>query len=267
MQRILDKLLEIGRQHRVHIFYACESGSRAWGFPSANSDYDVRFLYIREKDWYLSINLETSRDVIELPITDDLDVSGWDVRKALGLLRKSNPPLLEWLSSPTVYLQDDVLIEKFRSLAPHCYSPTACTYHYLHMARGNYREYLKGDEVSVKNYFYVLRPLFAIKWIEERSDIVPMEFGVMVDSLVTDLELKAEIQRLIERKKRGDELKREPRIESISRFIDQEMERLRSKTIEKRNEKPVVELLNQTFREMLDQSETRNPRFDIELCL
>lgn len=259
IEEIRKKLFEIQAKENVQIFYACESGSRAWGFPSANSDYDVRFLYLREKDWYLSINVELKRDVIERPIDDELDISGWDVRKALGLLRKSNPPLLEWLSSPTVYLQDDVLIEKFRGLAPLCYSPTACTYHYLNMARGNYREYLKGDEVTVKKYFYVLRPLLAIRWIEETSDIVPMEFGIMVDSLVTDPKLKDEIEKLIERKKQGEELKREPKIDVISRFIEQEIERLQSRKIDKRDEKPLVELLNKTFREMLDESKIQNP--------
>ena len=118
---IRDKLLEIQGEENVHIFYACESGSRAWGFPSANSDYDVRFLYVRERDWYLSIDVETKRDVIECPINDELDVSGWDLRKALSLLRKSNPPLLEWLSSPIIYMIDEEITERFKALMPICY--------------------------------------------------------------------------------------------------------------------------------------------------
>lgn len=254
-ETIGNKLLQIEKEQNVYIFYACESGSRAWGFPSANSDYDVRFLYIRRKDWYLSIDVDVKRDVIECPITDDLDISGWDLRKALGLLRNSNPPLLEWLSSPIVYLQDDPLIEKFRNLVPVCYSPTACIYHYLHMARGNYREYLKGEEVSVKKYFYVLRPLLAIRWIEEFSDVVPMEFGIMVESLIDEPLLKSEILNLIERKRQGEELKREPRIAAISDYIESEIERLRTKTIGKRGEKPITKILNIAFREMIDESE------------
>lgn len=111
--RIKEKLLEIQEREGVFIFYACESGSRAWGFPSVNSDYDVRFLYTRERHFYLSIDVEDRRDVIELPIDDELDISGWDLRKALRLLRKSNPPLLEWLSSPIVYLQDEEMIARF----------------------------------------------------------------------------------------------------------------------------------------------------------
>jgi predicted nucleotidyltransferase len=224
---------------------------------SINSDFDVRFLYVRDRDWYLSINVEAKRDVIERPITDDLDISGWDLRKALGLLRKSNPPLLEWLSSPIVYKQDDLLLDKFKALAPTCYSATACTYHYLQMARGNYREYLKRDDVPVKKYFYVLRPLLAIRWIDEFSDVVPMEFGIMVDKLVTDAALRSEIVNLIERKKQGEELKREPKIAIINEYIEREIERLNSKSIENRGEKPDIEMLNSAFREMLDIRDLR----------
>lgn len=260
--RINEKLLEIQEREGVFIFYACESGSRAWGFPSANSDYDVRFLYIRERDFYLSIDVEDRRDVIEVPINDELDISGWDLRKALRLLRKSNPPLLEWLSSPIVYMQDDELLAKFRSLVPISYSPTACMYHYLHMARGNYREHLKGDEVAVKKYFYVLRPLLAIKWIEERAEVVPMEFGVMVDALLPDSNLRSEIRNLIERKKQGDELNREPKIPVISEFIENEIQRLQTLSIPRRDEKPLMKTLNAAFREIIEKSADRVPHLN-----
>ena len=103
-QLIHSRLIEIEAKNAIKIVYACESGSRAWGFPSANSDYDVRFIYIRPVDWYLSIY--EKRDVIEYPIDEQLDISGWDLKKALQLLRKTNPPLLEWLGSPIVYLEE-----------------------------------------------------------------------------------------------------------------------------------------------------------------
>lgn len=135
-------------------------------------------------------------------------------------------------------------------------------YHYLHMARGNYREYLKGEEVAVKKYFYVLRPLLAIKWIEERSEVVPMEFGVMVDTLLPDSDLRSEIRNLIERKKQGDELKREPKIAVISEFIENEITRLQTLSIPKRDEKPVMKILNDAFREMIEKSATRIPHLN-----
>lgn len=252
---IRKRLLGIQEAENVRIFYACESGSRAWGFPSKNSDYDVRFLYLREPEWYLSIDVEHKRDVIELPIVDDFDINGWDLRKALNLLRKSNPPLLEWLNSPIVYLENEELATKFKNLVPKCYSPIACMYHYLHMARGNFRGYLKGATVSVKKYFYVLRPILAIKWIEASSDVVPMEFETLVENLLPNSELREQIVRLIERKKLGDELKREPRIEVISNFIETEMERLASKIVDYPSDKPSMDVLNSVFREMLGQSQ------------
>lgn len=250
-ERIKASLLEIERDEGVQIFYACESGSRAWGFPSADSDYDVRFLYVRPRDWYLSVDVERRRDVIERPITDELDVSGWDIRKALMLLKKSNPPLLEWLGSPIVYREKFTIADRLRKLLPEYYSPKACLHHYLHMAQGNYREYLKGDTVRVKKYFYVLRPVLAIKWIEECDEVVPTEFGVLVERIIRDPELKAVIDELIERKKDGCELDRGPVIPQISEFIKAELERLERDSAELRTPKATTEKLNQVFRDSL----------------
>jgi predicted nucleotidyltransferase len=247
-ERIKASLLEIERAEGVHIFYACESGSRAWGFPSADSDYDVRFLYVRPRDWYLSVDVEKRRDVIERPITDELDVSGWDIRKALMLLKKSNPPLLEWLNSPIIYQQKFGIIERIRSLFPEYYSPTACLYHYLHMAQGNYREYLKGDVVWVKKYFYVLRPILAIKWIEASNEVVPMEFETLVNRMVDNQELRAIIDDLIEQKKNGLELDRGAKIPQLSDFIKSEIERLEKKPVEHRASKATTDKLNEVFR-------------------
>ena len=109
--RITSILKEIEARHGVAILYACESGSRGWGFASQDSDYDVRFIYQNPRNWYLSI--DEKRDVIELPINDELDINGWDLRKALRLLRKSNPALFEWLSSPIVYRQDEEFVSGF----------------------------------------------------------------------------------------------------------------------------------------------------------
>ena len=152
-EEVQTRLREIEDEEGVKVFFACESGSRAWGFPSADSDYDVRFLYAHPRPWYLSIDLERRRDVIERPITDALDISGWDLRKALQLFRKSNPPLLEWLQSPIVYREETTVASRFRDLIPVYYSSRKARYHYLHMAQGNYRGYFKGEEVWIKKYF------------------------------------------------------------------------------------------------------------------
>src|SRR5882757_4011733 len=135
-QRVRAALARLEAERNVRVLFACESGSRAWGFASRDSDYDVRFRDVHARGWYLSV--EDRRDVIEEPLTDELDVSGWELRKALRLLRKSNPPLLEWLKSPVVYHRDSVFTREFNDLAAEFYSPQRCFSHYLHMASGNW---------------------------------------------------------------------------------------------------------------------------------
>lgn len=219
---ILEELCRIERQEQVRILYACESGSRAWGFPSKDSDYDVRFLYVRPVEWYLSIFEQ--RDVIERPISDKLDINGWDLRKALNLFRKSNPPLLEWLQSPIPYYEKYSAAERIRRISPLTFSPKSCMYHYLNMAKGNYRDYLQGEQVKIKKYFYVLRPVLACEWIERFNAMPPMEFDVLVNRLVPEgSELKQVIRKLVERKMAGDEMDYEPRINPINDFLEQKM--------------------------------------------
>jgi predicted nucleotidyltransferase len=222
-EEVETRLEHIASQEGVRILFACESGSRAWGFESADSDYDVRFLYVHPREWYLSV--EQRRDVIERPIDDSLDLSGWDLMKALRLFRKSNPPLLEWLGSPIVYEESGQTASRLRDLARRAHSPRACAYHYLHMAQGNFREYLRGEEVWTKKYLYVLRPLLAIRWIERGLGLVPTEFSVMVEELVPAGKLKDSIELLLERKRAGSELARAPRIDPVSDFIEAELER------------------------------------------
>ena len=149
-QRILDELTGIESRFGVTILFACESGSRAWGVESTDSDYDVRFVYWHGLDWYLST--ARTRDVIELPISGLLDINGWELRKALGLARRSNPTLLEWIDSPILYREHPVTAERFRALVRQGFSPATCFRSYLHMAQGNFREYLRGEAVWTKKY-------------------------------------------------------------------------------------------------------------------
>ena len=249
--QIVERLDAIEREYDVRILYACESGSRVWGFPSLNSDYDVRFIYARPRDWYFSINVEDKRDVIERPINDLLDINGWDVRKALRLLRKSNPPLLEWLASPIVYREDHTFTDGIRAAIPASYSPVASFYHYLNMARNNDRTHLKGDVVRAKKYFYVLRPLLAVLWIEQDLGMVPIEFATLVERCVPDSALRAAIDDLVERKRGGEELADVPRIDVISDFIDEQMERLATKTMP--GPRAVGTDLDRLFRAVVDR--------------
>jgi uncharacterized protein len=251
-QEIESRLKKIEQEEEVSILYACESGSRAWGFPSADSDYDVRFIYIHFHDWYLSI--DDKRDVIERKISDLIDISGWDIRKALKLLQKSNPPLLEWLNSPIIYQQRSDIVKKIKLLIPEYYSPKSCLYHYLHMAEGNFREYLKGEIVWMKKYFYVLRPILACKWIVSGYGVVPMELEQLINKLVEDDELKAVMNELLRRKKEGQELDRAPRISVISEFIEAELERLKNSSFVDNIVNSDTEKLNEAFRSILAEA-------------
>lgn len=259
-EHIIEIIKQIEIDYDVKILYACESGSRAWGFPSKDSDYDVRFIYVHKKNWYLSI--DQRRDVIEIPKNDPisipihelLDVSGWELTKALKLFRKSNPPLLEWLKSSIVYYQAFTTTEKMSELATNIFAPNSCIYHYLNMAKGNYRDYLQGQDVKIKKYFYVLRPILAAKWIEKYNTIPPIEFQRLVEDLIPEGDLKKLIDELLRRKMAGEELNLEPRIDEINLFLNDEILRLEeyAKSIKNDIQDP-TDKLNLIFRETLDE--------------
>ena len=221
---ILRRLRAAEVEHGVRILYACESGSRAWGFASPDSDYDVRFLYVRDADWYLSFDVERRRDVIEYPITDEIDCGGWDLRKALYLLTRTNGALMEWLNSPVRYIEQGPCADALRALAPQVMNPTALCYHYSHMARGNAREHLFQDQVRLKKYFYVLRPLLAIRYIQQGLGVPPVEFERLMDTVLPE-SLRPSVERLLEAKRRSGELGLGPKVEEINRFVEEELER------------------------------------------
>ncbi len=245
-RRVREALAQIETERKVRVLFACESGSRAWGFASFDSDYDVRFLYVHQRDWYLSV--EDRRDVIEQPIADDLDVSGWDLRKALRLLQKSNPPLLEWLKSPIIYRCDATFKAEFGDLAKQFYSSRRCFVHYLHMAAGNARDYLTGRKlVSLKKYLYVFRPLLACRWIERRRGPVPTLFTDLIAGVLDEAEVQTALAELVRRKQAGDELAVAPPVDLLSSFIDMELARLEA--LEEQDETVgEVEELNRFFR-------------------
>lgn len=220
--RVLEELARIERERNVTVLYACESGSRAWGFASTDSDYDVRFVYVEKPDWFMQV--DTPRDVIERPLDDELDISGWELRKTLGLLRKSNPTLLEWLDSPLVYRQDATATAHLRGLAEAFYSPPAARSHYLSMAKKNFRGYLQGDSVRFKKYFYVLRPLLAVRWIDLGLGRPPMTFADLLGT-VDDAQLLDEVATLLALKRNADEAAYGPRRPALHAYIQRELER------------------------------------------
>jgi len=250
-KRIKAELSRIETAEQVTILYACESGSRAWGFESVDSDYDVRFIYVRRIPWYLTV--QSKKDFIEKPIDDELDISGWDVPKVLKLLRKSNPPLLEWLQSPTVYMQKSSFVDRLRGLTAEYYSPIGCMHHYMYMARKNFRKYLQRESVWTKKYFYVLRPVLACMWIEQGLGVVPIEFARLVDRVVVDGELKKEIGALLEVKRSGAKMDRGPKNLVISDFLEKEIDRIQAESqgVQKtRDSSPLDQLYVDVLREV-----------------
>ncbi|RFB33111.1 nucleotidyltransferase domain-containing protein [Brevibacillus sp. VP] len=220
MKEIIQyEIKKMEQKHNIKILFAVESGSRAWGFSSQDSDYDVRFVYIRHPEWYLSI--DDKRDVIEVPINNLLDINGWDIRKALKLFRKSNPSLMEWLSSEIVYHDAYGFKHELVKLRERVFSPKASIHHYLNMAKGNYRDYLQGEQVKIKKYFYVLRPLLACMWIEKYNMNPPILLQDMVNKMIVDSEVKREIEELLRSKIAGEEFNFEKRIDVLNQFIEE----------------------------------------------
>ena len=219
--RVLAALNTIEVRDNVRVLYACESGSRGWGFASPDSDYDVRFIYVHQPEWYLRV--EPPRDVIELPIESELEVCGWGLRKTLGLLKAANPTLMEWLDSPVVYRQHAETVEALRHQVPDFFSDLRARYHYLSMAKKNFRGYLQGEQVRLKKYFYVLRPLLAVLWIEAGKGVPPMRFDQLMAETVSDPLLRAEIDALLASKRQAGEAEYGSRRERIHAFIEQQL--------------------------------------------
>ena len=221
---IITKLVEIEQAENVCIIHAVESGSRAWGFASPDSDYDVRFIYVRPKEFYLK--LEKTRDVIEWQLDETLDINGWDLQKTLRLLHSSNPTLFEWNSSPIIYKTTGAWNEISQEISNY-FSAKSGLYHYLSTANSNYREFLKGESVKLKKYFYVVRPLLACKWILDRKCPPPMLFSELMEA-----ELEPDIRPIIEDllllKKNTPEMGESRRIDKLNDYIDENLVSLKA---------------------------------------
>lgn len=254
-----DKVAEIHRrlrqaetEHQVKVLHAVESGSRAWGFASPNSDYDGRFIYINRPDWYLSVGLEEQRDVIEQPIIDDMDVNGWDLRKALRLFLKSNPGFVEWILSPIVYESNGSFVQRARELLPIVYNIDKGIYHYRSMAMTHFRGYLQQDQVQLKKYFYALRPLLSVRWLEHYQTPAPIEFRQLLHLIEAQPSLHQAIEQLLAQKQQSPELGLAAQVPAIQRFIVDELDRLALWQGQPQLHDPVaVHLLSELFRTQL----------------
>lgn len=199
-KRFSGLLSELEAAHNIRILFACESGSRGWEFPSADSDYDLRFIFLRPAAAYLGIT--EPPDTIGLPLTPELDVYGWDLRKLLRLMLKSNVTPFEWLQSPVVYHSAPGFRDALWAICPAFGNPRRNAFHYLGIARGAMAN-LQGGTIAVKKLFYILRPLLAASWCTARLEIAPMRFPVLSELLPTAL--RAEVDELVARKARMNE--------------------------------------------------------------
>jgi predicted nucleotidyltransferase len=218
---IKAKLRELEKEQNISILYACESGSRAWGFASPDSDFDVRFIYTRNVDDYLSIIEQ--RDVVELPVNEVLDIGGWDIKKALKLFLKSNAPLYEWLQSPIIYNNDSGFADELRALMPKYFSLRSGGNHYLSMALNTFTNDLSSDLVKLKRYFYAMRPALACKWIIEKRSVPPMEFDKL-RVLVGNNAIQNSIDNLLVQKQKSDEKALIEPLQDINNWLEEIVE-------------------------------------------
>ncbi len=216
---IRDRLDAVEAEDGVDVLFAVESGSRAWGFASPDSDYDVRFVYRHPRDWYLS--LKERRDVIERDIdAREIDLAGWDIRKALRLLLKWNPALFEWLVSPITYRQSGDCRAAMRSLYEEHADLQAIGHHYLSLARTQWGRMDTGPQVKLKKYFYVLRPLMALHWLTSNHAIPPMNFDLLREARPWPAEINSAVDDFITLKRATPELGTGARIDALDLWVE-----------------------------------------------
>lgn len=225
VQREIREILDqIEKEYDVRILLAVEAGSRAWGFASPDSDYDVRFIYMRRPKEYLRIDL--SKDVIEWQLDEVLDINGWDLKKALLALSKGNPNVMEWANSPVVYRKTEEW-EPLKEAAMHYFSEKSALCHYYGTANSTYKGFLSGEMIRYKKYFYALRPLLCCKWILRHHSAPPVEFEKLLtlfrdpESGLTQ-ELYEAIRELLALKAVTEEKDLNPQMPVIIDFIREE---------------------------------------------
>lgn len=216
-----EKLRELENEHNIIILHAAESGSRAWGFFSPDSDFDVRFIYMH-KNFHEYLYLNRTRDVIELPVNDTWDVSGWDIDKALRLLYKSNPALYEWLNSPVCYIKTE-FADRIKPLLDEYFVPERMIYHYLNTALNNIKKFMHAERVIAKKYFYMLRPVLACFWVMEYKAVPPVLFSELCDKLLPG-ELRSPLDDLLNMKINMPERNEIKHVLEIENFLNESVE-------------------------------------------
>ena len=224
---IIDKLKTIENENKINILFAVESGSRAWGFPSTDSDYDVRFIYKRRVEDYLKIN--EIDDFIDFEIENELDFKAWDIQKVLRLMLKSNASILEYLQSPIHYIINEAFEKELFDLAESQFNPQKVARHYLGITTRKLIEIEHSNKLNLKNLFYALRSVLAAKWIIEEKTLPPMEFKKL-DYLIKNESISAKIKDYLKLKHTVDESFLTSKDTELINWIIELNENLKSKT-------------------------------------
>lgn len=247
---IIRSLKELEEKENIKILFACESGSRAWGTNSKSSDYDVRFIYIRKINWYLQIY--EGRDVIEAIPNDKVEIVGWDLKKALRLLQKSNPTLLEWINSPIIYIRDDAFNTQLKKLSQIAFSSTSTIYHYVNMAKKNYQTLRKETKITTKRYLNILRPLLACLWILEKGEMPPYEVTSLLHKYLDDKNSLKKFEELIQAKQEDRQYFESQQLNS---YIEETISTIEEKVKNvKVNNIHLTDTLNQFFIEIVKKT-------------
>jgi uncharacterized protein len=268
-EKIIEIISLIEAMHDVEIIYACESGSRAWGFESENSDWDIRFIYTRKVEDYLtiypegSLTLDTnSSELIKKFDKYELDFAGWDLKKVLFQLSKGNPDLISWLQSPIIY-KSSKFVDPLFSLSMEFFKSVSAYYHYVHMAERNFNQYIKnpeGELVKRKKYLYVLRPLINCMWIELFKSAPPMLFENVYENKYIRPQLEnrsvyRSLINLIQMKRDGDELDLMPRLSGIDDFCEDLITIYKEKALTEKTQDVDYNKLNEIFKSIIIKGE------------
>lgn len=199
-EKIIENLRQLEREKDIRILLAVESGSRAWGFSSPDSDFDVRFVYVNKPDWYLTVF--PKKDVLERMMEDHLfDFSGWELRKTLQLLYKSNPNLADWLLTDQIYIAEPEFLSEIRKMQALYYNPIQAMYHFLNIAKNHDEKYLSKNGYTLKRFLYFLRGLLACEYIGAWKVHPPVAFVQLMEATVKDQSIKKEIRKIIDLKR------------------------------------------------------------------
>lgn len=248
---IKNKLIETEKSQNVKIPLAIESGSRGWGFASPDSDYDCRFIYVHEKDWYVRVT--EKKDFIEYAADEVFDINGWDLKKVIQHIIKSNAVIYEWLSSNEIYIKNKLVAEELDNLAKHFFNPVSACYHYLSIAKNKFNEVIYYPDAKLKNYFYIMRPLANLDYIQKYKKMPYMEYEKTLSEIEIDQNILNEIKETTNIKKVSNESYKVQQnkilLDYFSNEIEKHTEILKNMKFEKNKDYSEVD---NTFRKIIE---------------